>query len=151
MRYSPTDAHEPFAFPDGFHNTHNDPLDDLGDRFHKGCIEVMRAERIGLIKLYNRLHIETERDPRIQGLCALQREIDIAVARAYGWDDHDHGLHEVAYLPENDRVRFTISEAARIEVMRRLSELSLQRYEEEAARGLHDGRATNTITYRPRT
>lgn len=153
LRYSQTDALEPFAFPDGFRDTHNDPLDDLGDRFHQGRIEIMRAERIGLTKLYNRFHTETERDPRIQGLRALQREMDIAVARAYGWDDLDleHGFHEVPYLPENDRVRFTISGAARIDVLRRLSELNRQRYEEEVAQGLHDGRATDTVTCRPRT
>jgi hypothetical protein len=146
LRYSQTDALEPFAFPDGFRDTHNDPLDDLGDRFHQGRIEFMRAERIGLTKLYNRLHTETERDPRIEGLRVLQREMDIAVVRAYGWDDLDleHGFHEVPYLPENDRVRFTISETARIEVLRRLSELNRQRYEEEVARGLHADRGART-------
>jgi len=106
----------------------------------------MRAERIGLTKLYNRLHTETERDPRIEGLRVLQREMDIAVVRAYGWDDLDleHGFHEVPYLPENDRVRFTISERARIEVLRRLSELNRQRYEEEVARGLHGDTGART-------
>jgi hypothetical protein len=153
LRYSQTDALEPFAFPDGFSDTHNDPLDDLGDRLHQGRIEVMQAERIGLTKLYNRFHTDTERDPRIEGLRALQREMDVAVARTYGWDDLDleHGFHEVPYLPENDRVRFTISETARVEVLRRLSELNRQRYEEEVARGLHGSRATDTVTRRPRT
>ncbi|MCS5515566.1 hypothetical protein NWF32_10525 [Pseudomonas qingdaonensis] len=88
---------------------------------------------------YNRFHSETEGNPRIEELRALQREIDTAVARAYGWDslDLEHGFYEVPYLPENDRVRFTISETARIEVLRRLSELNRQRYEEEVAQGLH--------------
>jgi hypothetical protein len=65
--------------------------------------------------------------------------MDAAVACAYGWHDLDldHGFHEVPYLPENDRVRFTISETARVEVLRLLSELNRQRYEEEVARGLH--------------
>ena len=65
--------------------------------------------------------------------------MDVAVAHAYGWDDLDlgHGFHEVPYLPESDRVRFTIAETARVEVLRRLSELNRQRYEEEVARGLH--------------
>ncbi len=41
--------------------------------------------------------------------------MDLVVRDAYGWQDLDlgHGFHEVEYLPENDRVRFTISEAAR--------------------------------------
>lgn len=139
LRYSPTDALEPFAFPDGFHDAPDGPLDDLGGRLHQARVEVMQADRIGLTKLYNRFHTDTERDPRIEGLRALQREMDTAVAHAYGWDDLDlqHGYHEVPYLPENDRVRFTISETARVEVLCRLSELNRQRYEEEVAQGLH--------------
>lgn len=153
LRYSQTDALEPLAFPTGFHDAPDGPLDDLSDRLHQGRIEVMRADRIGLTKLYNRFHTDTERDPRIEGLRALQREIDTAVARAYGWCDLDldHGFHEVPYLPENDRVRFTISEPARIEVLRRLSELNRQRYEEEVAQGLHTNATTRISSRTPRT
>lgn len=143
LRYSQTDALEPFAFPDGFSDAGNDLLDVLGDRLHQERIDVMRADRIGLTKLYNRFHTDTERDPRIKGLRALQCEMDAAVARAYGWEDLDlsHGFHEVPYLPENDRFRFTISETARIEVLRRLSELNRQRYQDEVAAGLHGNSA----------
>ena len=153
LRYSQTDALEPFAFPGGFSDAQNDPLDGLGDRLHQERIEVMRTDRIGLTKLYNRFHTDTERDPRIQGLRALQCEMDASVARAYGWDDLDlgHGFHEVPYLPENDRVRFTISETARVEVLRRLSELNRQRYEEEVAQGLHGGNAARSNSLKPRT
>jgi hypothetical protein len=146
LRYSPTDAFEPFVFPDQFGDSKNDSLDDMGDRFHQTRIEIMKADRIGLTKLYNLFHKETERDPRIDELRRLHREMDIAIARVYGWDDLDleHGFHEVPYLPENDRVRFTISETARIEVLRRLSELNRQRYEEEVARGLHGDTGART-------
>lgn len=112
----------------------------------------MRTDRVGLTKLYNRFHHPADRDPRIQGLRELQRDMDLAVARAYGWDDLDlgHGFHAVTYLPESDRVRFTISETARIEVLRRLSELNRQRYEEEVARGLHGAKTTGSATRAPR-
>ncbi|WP_202877223.1 Eco57I restriction-modification methylase domain-containing protein [Pseudomonas aeruginosa] len=139
LRYSQTDALGPFAFPEGFSGAQNGLLDDLGDQFHQARVEVMRADRIGLTKLYNRFHADTEHDPRIEGLRALQCEMDAAVACSYGWDDLDlgHGFHEVPYLPESDRARFTISEAARVEVLRRLSELNRQRYQEEVERGWH--------------
>ncbi|GLI35264.1 Eco57I restriction-modification methylase domain-containing protein [Desulforhabdus amnigena] len=139
LRYSPTDALEPFAFPDGFRETNNDSLDDLGRRFHQARIEIMRTEHIGLTMLHNRFHDPSDDDVRIVAMRELHREMDLAVARAYGWDDLDleHGFHEVPYLPENDRVRFTISERARREVLRRLSELNRQRYEEEVQRDLH--------------
>src|SRR5260370_25987847 len=47
----------------------------------------------------------------------LHRELDLAVRDAYGWHDLDlgHDFHEVETLPENDRVRYTISPAARKE------------------------------------
>lgn len=134
LKYSPGNAYETFAFPEI-----DERLRLLGDDFLRARRELITAEQIGLTKLYNRFHKHTEHDPRIKGLRALQREMDAAVARAYGWDDLDlaHGFHGVPYLPENDRVRFTVSEAARIEVLRRLSELNRQRFDEEVARGLH--------------
>lgn len=147
LRYSPTDAFETFPLPLAV-----DRLSDVGERLHQARIEVMRADRIGLTKLYNCFHTDTERAPRIEGLRALQREIDAAVATAYGWDDLDleHGFHEVPYLPESDRVRFTISETARVEVLLRLSELNRQRYEEEVAQGLHGDATPRSSTRTPR-
>ena len=78
--------------------------------------------------------------------------MDAAVACAYGWGDLEleHDFHEVPYLPENDRVRFTISEAARVEVLRRLSALNRQRYKEEVARGLHSDVMPRASTRVPR-
>lgn len=128
LRYSPTDAFETFPPP-----LANELLSNLGERLHQGRIAVMRADRIGLTKFYHRFHADSEKDLRIEDLRILQREMDVAVAEAYGWIDLDlgHGFHEVPYLPENERVRFTISESARVEVLRRLSELNLQLYEQE--------------------
>jgi hypothetical protein len=42
-----------------------------------------------------------------------------------------HGFHEVDFLPENDRVRFTISPAARREVLKRLLKLNHKYHAEE--------------------
>jgi hypothetical protein len=138
LKYSTTEALETYPMPalDG-----NGELDDLGERYHAHRKSLMADEAIGLTQLYNRFHDPSDNDSRIVALREMHREIDLAVARAYGWDDLDlgHGFHEVPYLPVNDRVRFTISESARIEVLRRLSELNRQRYEDEVARGLHGG------------
>lgn len=149
LKYSIGNALETFAFPGRPHSE----LQELGMRLHQLRAELMVEDRIGLTKLYNRFHTDTEHDPRIEGLRALQREMDTAVARAYGWEDLDldHGFHEVPNLPENDRVRFTISESARVEVLRRLSELNRQRYDEEVARGLHAVAPPRTSTRVPRT
>lgn len=124
----------------------NDDIESLGERYHLHRDSLMVDESIGLTQLYNRFHDRSDDDPRVEAMRKLHQDIDIAVAHAYGWDDLDleHGFHEVPYLPENDRIRFTISDRARLEVLRRLSELNHQRYEEEVAQGLHGSNGART-------
>lgn len=130
LRYSPTDALEPFPFPvSSFSNS----LEALGEELDQARRQLMTAGGIGLTKLYGKVHSELVRDEGIRRIREIQREIDHALAAAFGWDDLDlgHGFHDVPYLPENDRTRFTISEPSRLEVLRRLAELNRQRYLEE--------------------
>ena len=65
--------------------------------------------------------------------------MDQVVLNAYGWEDVDlsHNFYEVDYLPENDRVRYTISPDARKEVLKRLLELNHDIHEQELKAGLH--------------
>jgi hypothetical protein len=65
----------------------------------------------------------------------LNREMDEAVAKAYGWKDLqlEHGFHET-----KQGLRYTISEAARREVLDRLLLLNHQRHEEEVKAGLFE-------------
>jgi hypothetical protein len=61
----------------------------------------------------------------LAGILELRRlhvELDVRVRDAYGWHDLplEHDFHEVETLPENDRVRYTISAAARKELLKRL-------------------------------
>lgn len=135
LSYSISDGLRTFALPtDGGISCR-----DLGERYFRARQSLIETMEIGLTAVYNRFHDPADRNAPIQELRELHREIDIAAARAYGWSDLDlaHSFHEVPYLAGNDRVRFTISEPARVEVLRRLSELNRQRYEEEVARGLH--------------
>ena len=144
LRYGPTDAFEPFAFPN-LEVSEEEQLTEFGESYHESRRNWMLAEDQGLTKLYRHYHDTADNDHRIANLRDLHREIDLTVARAYGWDDLDlgHGFHEVPYLPENDRVRFTISEPARVEVLRRLALLNKERYEEEVAQGLHSKKGTS--------
>jgi hypothetical protein len=121
-------------------------LEKLGEHYHSLREQALLQDNTGLTKLYNRFHDPSDDDSRIELIRRLHREIDSAVARAYGWEDIDleHGFHEVPYLPESDRVRFTISDRARLTVLRRLSELNHQRHEEEVAQGLHGSGTTRT-------
>ena len=97
----------------------------------------MLARQEGLTATYNRFHNPDERSQAadIARLRELHVEMDRAVAAAYGWSDLalGHGFHETA-----QGVRFTISEAARREVLGRLLELNHQRNTEEVAAGMHE-------------
>jgi hypothetical protein len=66
-------------------------------------------------------------------------QILISSLKAYGWEDIDlsHDFYEVDYLPENDRVRYTISPDARKEVLKRLLKLKHEIHEQEVKAGLY--------------
>lgn len=131
LSFAPSDSFDTFAWPD-----HLDGLDSLGARLDEARMAASAACDRCLTETYNAFHDQrVQADQRILTLRDLHREVDIAVARAYGWADLDlgHGFHAVPYLPANDRERFTISEPARLEVLRRLGELNRQRYDEEKA------------------
>ena len=102
-------------------------------------------------------------------LRVLHVEMDNAVLEAYGWgfdsststtlsvrSAHEpvtersrsagvrlsHDFYEVDYLPENDRVRYTIHPEARKEILKRLLELNHKIHEEEVQAGLWDKKKT---------
>ncbi len=88
-------------------------------------------------------------DEAVSGICTLRKlhvELDHAVLAAYGWNQPTdagpalnlgHAFHEVDYLPENDRLRYTIHPEARKELLKRLLQLNHKLYAEEEAKGLH--------------
>jgi len=87
----------------------------------------------------------------IQGILQLRElhvQMDEAVLDAYEWNDIPlkHDFYEVDYLPENDRVRFTIHPDARKVVLKRLLELNHKIHEEELKAGTW---AKKKITSRP--
>jgi hypothetical protein len=104
-------------------------------------------------------------DEAIQGILKLRElhvEMDNAVLDAYGWgqdyiDEHTgevisglqlhHNFYEVDYLPENDRIRFTIHPTARKEVLKRLLELNHKIHDEEVKAGLWDKKGKKGKTY----
>jgi hypothetical protein len=135
LRYSPSDVFETFPFPSSEGLGAGSPLEALGLSYHDRRAATMRSAGIGLTRLYRRFHDPKETSPEIADLRELHRRIDEAVADAYGWNDIDlnHSFHEVSYLPENDRIRFTISEKTRIKVLGRLAVLNRQRLNVEQA------------------
>lgn len=141
LRYTPSDIFETFPLPALLFpgplatDSIRQSLVDVGETYHEHRRQIMLARQEGLTTTYNRFHNPDERAADIARLRQLHVEMDRAVAAAYGWSDLDlgHGFHETA-----QGVRFTISEAARREVLGRLLELNHQRYAEEVAAGLHE-------------
>jgi len=147
LRYTPSDCFETFPFPQDlpanpalcdFSHPLVQKLEKLGEEYHVLRREMMQSLNIGLTKLYNAFHSKNENRSDFVKLRKLHRAIDESVKEAYGWNDLDlaHGFYEVPYLPINDRVRYTISENARLEILRRLYKLNTERYTEELANGL---------------
>ena len=140
IRYSPSDLFDTFPLPQDF----QDELRDLGGKYFHTRERIMSSMQIGLTDFYNAIHNPEETRSNFQNFRELQIELDSLVTRSYGWGDIDlgHEFHTVSYLAGGDEVRFTVSEAARLEVLRRLLKLNMERHEEEVAQGLQ-GDATH--------
>ena len=130
LNYSPSDCFETFPFPTNYNN-----LESIGKTYYTHRQSIMHTTQQGLTKTYNRFHNPEDTEADIAQLRQLHIEMDTAVAAAYGWQDLklDHDFHET-----KQGLRFTISEAARREVLDRLLALNHQRYAEEVAQGLHN-------------
>ena len=123
LRYTPSSGFETFPFPLNLSG-----LDAIGERYYTHRQTIMQTRREGLTATYNRFHNAHDRAPDIQQLRDLHVEMDRAVAAAYGWQDLalDHGFHDT-----KQGVRFTVSEAARRELLDLLLALNHQRHQEE--------------------
>jgi hypothetical protein len=134
LRYTPSDVFETFPFP-----LDTTSLEDIGACYYTHRQSIMQARQEGLTDTYNRFHRESETVADIVNLRELHKEMDEAVAQAYGWDDLalEHGFYQTKQGP-----RYTISERARREVLGRLLKLNHERYAAEVAEGLHEKGAT---------
>jgi len=140
LRYSPSKCFNTFPFPTGLWKTLDVNLTEIGERYHAHRKKIMQSLWLGLTKVYNLFHnpdlsvemVEMEAqkgmavavagfEPLIE-LRSLHVELDTAVRDAYGWQDLDldHDFYEVETLPEDDRMRYTISPSARREILNRL-------------------------------
>lgn len=173
LRYSPSNCFETFPFPEDLWQTADPALAQIGEHYHEHRRRLMRELWLGLTDIYNLFHA-SDLSPELvgkvskkpadvarvgfHGLLELRRlhvALDNAVRDAYGWTDLNlgHDFFDVEALPENDRVRCTISPSARKEVLKRLLALNHQRAKEETAkktlakpRGTGRNRAATLLT-----
>ncbi|MBF0102566.1 MAG: N-6 DNA methylase [Desulfobacterales bacterium] len=82
-------------------------------------------ETLTLYKHLNRTENVCQMSEAVDGITKLRglhKQMDEAVLKAYHWQDIPlaHDFYDVEYLPENDRIRYTISPEARKEILKRL-------------------------------
>lgn len=81
----------------------------------------MLRRQLGMTKLYNLVNSPefADADADVSRMREIHAELDHAVIAAYGWDDIplDHGFHTYRNMQ-----RWTISSAARVEILDRLLE-----------------------------
>jgi hypothetical protein len=166
LQYSPTDCFSTFAFPINQRQSPNSALAEIGEHYHEHRGAIMHDLCLGLTVLYNLFHrrdltaeivaaksgkdaaVAVDGYARLLRLRELHRELDQAVLAAYGWDspsdfgpaiDLRHDFVELDYLPENDRLRYTIHPDARREVLARLLKLNHQRAAAQATATVKKG------------
>jgi hypothetical protein len=124
--------------------------------FHSNAITALSIndkdkQLISLQKHLDKTVNTISNDEAIQGILKLRElhvQMDETVLDAYGWNEIalKHDFYEVDYLPENDRIRYTIHPEARKEILKRLLQLNHERYAEEVAAGLHDKKGSKKET-----
>ncbi len=124
IRYTPTDCFDTFPFPLESSAQSKMCAERLGDEYHEHRRQIMLARNLGLTKTYNLFHNPECTDADIARLREMHAQMDRAILVCYGWQDLDpqHGFYQ------NDRgqTRFTVSPAARRELLKRLLELNLE-------------------------
>lgn len=127
-RYIPSDVFETFPRPKltGW-------IERIGRTLDEERQEIMLRRELGLTKLYNLVNdfsIADAADPDVARLREVHVELDDAVMDAYGWSDIslDHGFHTYRQME-----RWTVSPAARLEILDRLLEENHRRAVAEGA------------------
>lgn len=139
LRYTPSDCFRTFPFSVNFET--NPALEVAGEGYHAFRAELMITRNEGLTKTYNRFHARSENGADTARLRALHHEMDVAVLRAYGWDDladraAPEFIEQEADEGKKPKTRFDWPSDFKDEVLARLLALNATRAAEERAAGL---------------
>lgn len=139
LRYNPTDCFRTFPFPANFETY--PALEAAGETYHAFRAQLMVARNEGLTKTYNRFHARGENGADIARLRSLHHEMDVAVLRAYGWDDladraAPEFIEQDADEGKTPKTRLDWPAEFKDEVLARLLALNATRAAQERAAGL---------------
>ena len=139
LNYAPSDCLLNFAFPVNFEMDFT--LEAAGEVYHASRAQLMIDRNEGLTKIYNRFHARGENAADIARLRALHHEMDVAVLRAYGWNDladraAPEFIEQEADEGKTPKTRLDWPAEFKDEVLARLLALNAARAAEERAAGL---------------
>ena len=139
LNYSTGVCFEAFPFPVNLEIAPS--LQAVGEIYHAFRAELMIARNEGLTKTYNRFHALGENGADIARLRTLHHEIDVAVLRAYGWEDlADRAAPEFIEQEADEgkapKTRLDWAPEFKDEVLARLLALNAERAAGELAAGL---------------
>ncbi|MGO8117032.1 DNA methyltransferase [Rhizobium leguminosarum] len=139
LNYAPSDCFGNFPFPVNFE--HEPSLEAIGSSYLAFRAEVMIARKEGMTKIYNRFHARGENGAEIAQLRKLHHEMDVAVLRAYNWDDLAERAAPEFIEQETDvgrtaKTRLDWPSDLRDEVLTRLLALNADRAAQERAAGM---------------
>ncbi|HBN9610488.1 Eco57I restriction-modification methylase domain-containing protein [Pseudomonas aeruginosa] len=100
--------------------------------FNKLAVQYSSENECGLTDVMNAVHTPTNSDTTVVELRNLLVTVDAQVVAAYGWTDIEltYDFRSFAGGSVNDPWRWALSEDASVELMRRLTELNRQRFDE---------------------
>jgi len=135
--YSIADCYETFPAI----GANDDYLEGIGVAYHDYRSALMIARSEGMTQTYNRFHARGENAADIARLRALHHDLDVAVLRAYGWNDlADRAAPEFIEQEADEgrapKTRLDWPAEFRDEVLARLLALNAARAAEERAAGL---------------
>jgi hypothetical protein len=137
--YTVSECFRTFPFPEGFET--NAVLEAAGEAYHAFRAQLMIDRNEGLTKTYNRFHAPGQNAPDIARLRTLHAEMDVAVLRAYGWDDladraAPEFIEQDADEGKTPKTRLDWPAEFKDEVLARLLALNAERAAAERAAGL---------------
>jgi hypothetical protein len=139
LRYAPSDCFRTFPWPEDVEA--NNSLSAAGEAYHNYRAQLLVQRDEGLTKIYNRFHARSDKSPSIERLRELHVAIDVAVLRAYGWDDlASRSVPEFIELETDEgkssKTRLDWPQEFKDEVLARLLALNAERAAAERAAGL---------------
>jgi hypothetical protein len=139
LNYSTGSCFETFPFPSEIEQSRE--LAVLGHSLLSHRSSLMLASGEGLTKTYNRFHATEEQGAGIKRLRELHQKMDVAVLRAYDWNDlaaraEPEFIEQEAEEGKTPQTRLAWPSDFRDEVLARLLALNAERAEEERRAGL---------------